>query len=233
MCIHHDPDGGLQPPPPFDSLNLARGLGDSESTVRANRRALCEGLGLPTHPVWLRQVHGASCTEVGPSGPSQEAADAGVIRQPGIVVGVLTADCLPILLATEEGCAGAVIHAGWRGLAAGVIEDTAVQLGPGDQLHAYLGPAIGPGAFEVGPEVRQAFVDRNPADAVAFTGSGRYWRADLYQLARLRLEHLGLKAERIAGGDHCTFREIEHFFSYRRDGQTGRMATLIWLASSA
>lgn len=211
---------------PYASLNLADHVGDDPAAVRANRarlRAL-----LPAEPVWLEQVHGTDvlCVETG----GARRADAAVSRTPGTVCAVLTADCLPVLLADRAGTVVAAAHAGWRGLCAGVLERTvaAMDTDPG-QLLAWLGPAIGPEAFQVGDEVRAAFLAVDAAAAAAFRpdGPGK-WRADLYALARQRLARAGVQAR--YGGGLCTFSDPGRFFSYRRDGTTGRMASLIWLS---
>jgi hypothetical protein len=214
---------------PFAGFNLGDHVGDDPAAVTANRRRLREGLGLPAEPAWLRQVHGIRCTEAGPAGPREPEADAAVVRGPGSVAAVLTADCLPVILARADGAAAGVAHAGWRGLAGGILEATAAALGPGERLHAYLGPAIGPDAFEVGAEVRSAFLAEEPADAAAFRAYGDRWLADLYTLARRRLERLGLPPGWISGGGLCTLTDAERFYSHRRDGRTGRLATLVWL----
>ncbi|RMG54813.1 MAG: peptidoglycan editing factor PgeF, partial [Gammaproteobacteria bacterium] len=193
-----------------------------------NRRLLREVLDLPAEPLWLEQVHGADVLE--------EAAgcrgDARIVRRPGQVAVVLTADCLPVLFAARDGRAVAAAHAGWRGLAAGILERTveAFDCAP-DALMAWLGPAIGPQAFEVGEEVRAAFVDEDPRAEVAFVPvRPGHWLCDLYRLARLRLETAGVAS--IHSGGRCTFSECELFYSYRRDGRTGRMASLIWMEES-
>lgn len=208
---------------------------DTDPDVLAgNRRRLREALALPSEPVWLQQVHGTGVVYARRpgSGPRPEA-DAAWTNVPGTVCAVLTADCLPVVIADPAGGAVAVAHAGWRGLAAGVIEATVEALPvEASRLQAWLGPAIGPRAFEVGPEVRSAFVEVDPAAADAFrSGRGDRWWADLYRLARQRLTSLGV--ERISGGEHCTLSGARDFFSYRRDGpDTGRMATLAWIPSS-
>ncbi len=199
---------------------------------------LHDTLKLSSAPLWLRQVHGnrvvlLDLPDAGVAGVPLAApeADAGVSRVPGRVSVVLTADCLPVLFCDRAGCCVAAAHAGWRGLVAGVLESTvqAMRVDPGELL-AWLGPAIGPQAFEVGDEVRTAFVDRHPQAVEAFLPrSGHRWLADLYRLARIRLKALGVSA--IYGGDHCTFTENEVFYSYRREGVTGRMASLIWLSA--
>lgn len=219
--------GGVSEPP-YDTLNLGGHTGDQPNAVAENRRRLQAAAGLPAAPRWLRQVHGTDVLHVTESGPPVEA-DAAWTDRPGLVCAVLTADCLPVLLAAEDGRAVGVAHAGWRGLSAGVLEALidALPAAP-RQLTAWLGPAIGPSAFEVGPEVREAFLDRDAGADAGFapSPSGR-WLADIYTLARRRLEAAGVSA--VAGGGYCTVSEPERFYSYRRDGETGRMATLIWI----
>lgn len=210
----------------FASLNLADHVGDRPEVVARNRDALVAAAGLPAEPCWLQQVHGSQAVQAGVG--HNACADAVFSTQPGEVCAVLTADCLPLLLCRRDAVAVAAIHAGWRGLLAGVIENTVHAAGGGDWL-AWLGPAIGPEAFEVGDEVYAAFVTEDPQSAAAFRpGRPGHWLADLYGLARQRLARVGITA--VYGGDRCTYREAEHFYSYRRDGQTGRMASLIWLA---
>jgi YfiH family protein len=219
--------------PPYASLNLGGHVGDDATVVEGNRRALRNAAGLPAEPAWLEQVHGTHVMDLdsqAPSGPS----DAAVTRQPGRVCAILTADCLPVLLASVAGDRVGAAHAGWRGLAAGVIEATVAALGASPrQLLAWLGPAIGPRHFEVGTEVREEFLGRaeagdTAADEAAFVPNarGRYM-ADLYALARRRLQRLGV--ERIYGGGQCTYTDDARYYSHRRDGRTGRQATLIWL----
>lgn len=213
---------------PYASLNLAEHVGDDPATVRANRAILAEQLDLPGQPLWLTQVHGCGVALAG-TDPAGCAADAGLARRPGQVCAVLTADCLPVLLCDRAGSRVAAVHAGWRGLAGGVLEAALDALDrPGPELLAYLGPAIGPEQFEVGDEVRAAFLAGDGAAADAFRPSttGR-WLADLYALARLRLAARGVGF--IGGGDCCTLTDRDQFFSYRRDGVTGRMASLIWI----
>lgn len=214
--------------PPYDALNLADHVGDDPSAVAANRRRLREALDLPGQPCWLRQVHGTRVVAVS-AAESGTPADGAFTDRRGVVCAVLTADCLPVLLCTAAGDWVAVAHAGWRGLAHDVLE-AAVDAAPvaGDRLLAWLGPAIGPQSFEVGDEVRQAFLARDPRAAGAFVpGAGGRWLADLYQLARQRLASRGVPA--VFGGGLCTLRDAERFYSFRRDGRTGRMASLIWL----
>lgn len=214
---------------PFDTLNLGTHVGDSPQAVRENRDRVATALQLPSEPCWLNQVHGTTVVEAN-CWTSPPQADACIARSTNKVCVVMTADCLPVLFCSRDGDRVAAAHAGWRGLAGGVLDSTFSSLGlPGSQLLAWLGPAIGPRAFEVGDDVRIAFTSRDAAAATAFVpnANGR-WFADLYQLARLELGRLGVHA--IYGGGACTFYEEERFFSYRRDGQTGRMATFIWMA---
>lgn len=211
---------------PYASFNLATHVGDAAAIVAANRRLLDERL--PLAPRWLTQVHGTRCVDAETAADGAEA-DASVARSTRRACAVLTADCLPLLLCDAAGTVVAAAHAGWRGLAAGVIESTlAAMRVPGERVLAWLGPAIGAAAFEVGDEVRAQFVadDAGAASAFVAQGGGK-WHCDLYALARLRLARRGVT--RVWGGGHCTFTEGEHFFSYRRDGATGRMATLVWL----
>ncbi|MGD8956136.1 MAG: peptidoglycan editing factor PgeF [Chromatiaceae bacterium] len=207
-------------------LNLGDHVGDEPGAVAGNRARLTERLALPCEPRWLTQVHGNRVR-----GPADDdaCADACFEDRPGQVCVVLTADCLPVLLCDRAGTRIAAAHAGWRGLLAGVLERTAAAIAdsPGDIL-AWLGPAIGPGAFEVGDEVRGAFVAEDPASAPHFVANGSgHWLADLYGLARLRFARLGIG--HVSGGEYCTFSDPARFFSYRRDGVTGRMASMIWL----
>jgi len=212
---------------PYSSFNLGSHVGDNPLTVARNRmllNTLC-----PSEPVWLNQVHGISVADAGHAGCLPEA-DAIISSHRGAVCVVMTADCLPILLCDESGSVVGAAHAGWRGLCDGVIEATVGAMKvPAPTLMAWLGPAIGPAKFEVGDEVRTAFVMKHPQAVAAFVpgGNGK-WLADLYQLARLRLHALGIT--RIYGGDRCTYSDPERFYSYRRDGVTGRMATFIWLS---
>jgi hypothetical protein len=212
---------------PWASLNLGAHVGDNPAHAAANRARLPAQL--PAEPGWLRQVHSARVVELGRD--ANPEADASFTREKGRVCAVLTADCLPVLFCDRAGSVVASAHAGWRGLADGVLEATvaAMQVPPGEIL-AWMGAAIGPQAFEVGDEVRQAFAGRHAEAAAAFVpqpAPGK-WLADIYQLARIRLGHAGVQA--VYGGGRCTFRETETFYSYRRDGVTGRMASLVWLA---
>lgn len=224
--------GGLSGPP-FATFNLGNLAADDPATVRANRERLRRALELPAEPFWLRQVHGTRVVTPGP-GPASEPpeADAAWTEQRGVVCAVLTADCMPVVIADEAGTAVAVAHAGWRGLADGVLEATLAALPVAPQrCRAWLGPAIGPRVFEVGPEVRERLLAADTGAASALQrGAGDRWLADLYALARRRLRAAGVA--HIDGGGYCTFSEPARFFSHRRDGQaTGRMATLAWLTS--
>jgi YfiH family protein len=211
---------------PWHGFNLGDHVGDDPRAVAANRAELCRQL--PAEPVWLRQVHGTRCVDAALARPGEQA-DASFTWQPGVVCVVLTADCLPVLLCDARGSVVGIAHAGWRGLAAGVIESTVAAMGePGDALTAWLGPAIGPQAFEVGGEVREIFLAGDAAVADAFVPvDGGKWLCDIYRLARRRLQALGVR--RIAGADFCTVTDAERWFSYRRDGVSGRMASLVWL----
>ncbi len=214
---------------PYDTFNVATHVGDDPTAVRANRARLRTALALPAEPLWLKQVHGIAVVDAAQGGTEPEA-DGAFATKPGAVCAVLTADCLPVLLCNREGMKVAALHAGWRGLAGGVIEAGVKAMGvPGSELLAWLGPAIGPQTFEVGPEVRTAFMQHDTQAAQAFRAAreGKYL-ADIYQLARLRLQRLGIAA--VYGGGFCTVTDDARFFSYRRDGATGRMAALIWLA---
>ena len=237
---------------PYNSLNLGDHVGDHELVVVRNRmllRAL-----LPSEPVWLQQVHGTVVVDAAQA-DCLPVADACVSAHPGAVCVVMTADCLPVLLCDESGSIVAAAQAGWRGLCAGVLEQTIRAMNvPTERLMAWLGPAMGPQAFEVGEEVRAAFVAQQPQAAAAFVPSprlfpassegisslsvasksgalafegGQKYLADIYQLARLRLQAQGVT--RIYGGGLCTYTDATRFFSYRRDGLTGRMGTFIWL----
>lgn len=230
--------------PPYDGFNLATHVGDTAAAVARNR-ALLRGR-LPAEPIWLSQVHGvqvADASDVKPAklGQSTAAAvaDAIVAHVPGLVCVVMTADCLPVLLCDDDGTVVAAAHAGWRGLADGVLEATIARMRVApDKLRAWLGPAIGPDHFEVGDEVRAAFVRADPLAAAAFrpavcesmaaeaAATGKWW-ADLFILARQRLLRAGVT--HIEGGSVCTYADDRRFYSYRRDGRTGRFASLVWL----
>lgn len=215
---------------PWASLNLGDQVGDDLTAVAENRRRLRAHL--PGDPLWLKQVHGIQCCDAAAcsnaKGNQPPEADAAYSRKPGVVCAVLTADCLPVLLCDAAGTTVAAAHAGWRGLLAGVIENTVAAMAvPGGRLMAWLGPAIGQQSFEVSGEVRHAFMARDPAAVSAFVAQpdGK-WLCDIYALARRRLAALGI--HRVAGADFCTLQDAKRFYSYRRDGVTGRMASLIW-----
>jgi len=213
---------------PWASLNLGDHVGDSPRMVAENRHRLQQALGVAT-PQWLTQVHGVQVVEARSDGVVREA-DACWTRTPGVVCAVMTADCLPVLFADSRGHQVAAAHAGWRGLLNGVLEATLDTFDDPADVRVWLGPAIGSQAFEVGPEVRSAFLARDAAADMAFQPSLQHserWLADLYRLATLRLQAAGVVA--ISGGDHCTHTEQDLFFSYRRDGRTGRMASLVWI----
>lgn len=225
---------------PFGTLNLAAHVGDNAQAVLENRKRLIESLNLPAQPVWLDQVHGTQVIDAASPPVNLNAApqaDAAYTDRPCLVCAVLTADCLPILLCDIKGTHIAAVHAGWRGLAAGVIEATvaALKVAPAE-LMAWMGPAIGPQSFEVGAAVREIFLQKDNAAASAFVPSTRKstlasagetprWLADIYRLAQLRLAASGV--QRVYGGNYDTFSD-PRFYSYRRAGVTGRMATLIW-----
>jgi YfiH family protein len=209
---------------PWSSLNLGERSGDNPGHVRENRRRL--NALLPAPPQWLRQVHGVQVAlHPGQPGPELEA-DALVARGPGQVCAVLAADCLPVLFCDRGGSRVAATHAGWRGLAAGVLQATieALDSGPGELL-AWLGPAIGPSVYEVGPEVAEAFAGCEAGLRPARRDG--HWLLDLYTVARLKLQSAGVHA--VHGGGLCTYSDPARFYSYRRDGETGRMASVIWL----
>jgi YfiH family protein len=208
---------------PWSSMNLGERCGDSEGHVRRNRERLT-GL-LPAVPQWLRQVHGtAIARHAGAPGPEPEA-DALVAFAPGRVCAVLTADCLPVVFCDRSASRVGVAHAGWRGLACGVLQATidTLECDPG-KLMAWLGPAIGPSVYEVGADVAAAFPDEFEQ---GFKPRGDRWLLDLYTVARLKLAAAGVEA--VYGGGFCTYSDPGRFFSFRRDGVTGRMATLVWL----
>ncbi|NHO67742.1 multi-copper polyphenol oxidoreductase [Aestuariicella hydrocarbonica] len=245
--------------PPYDSFNLALHVGDDPQGVEANRTRLCQQQGVSVGPQWLEQVHGIKVVEAQADGLVR-TADACTSGERGLACVVMTADCLPILLCDRAGTRVAAVHAGWRSLAGGIVRETVARFQAGSQLPssahapapadaqaradapagellAYLGPAISQSHFEVGIDVLEAFFDsalsaaHGEAISAAFRPSisqPMKFHADLYQLARAELAELGV--EQVFGGQHCTFADSERFYSYRRDGQTGRMAAMIWLA---
>lgn len=217
--------------PPWESLNLGMHVGDDPLAVAHNRRRVAQALSLPDAPRWLSQVHGTAVhlagTGTAPPMTAPPTADAAVTRDPGVVLAIMVADCLPVLLASGDGSVLGAAHAGWRGLASGVIERTveAMDHDP-SQIHAWLGPCIGPRQFEVGDDVRDAFLAAgDAAGAFEATPDGR-WLCDLPALARGRLARLGMT--QVAGGRWCTVADPVRFYSHRRDRQTGRMAALLW-----
>ncbi|MDH5632872.1 MAG: peptidoglycan editing factor PgeF [Gammaproteobacteria bacterium] len=213
----------------WGSLNLGRHVNDLPDNVTTNRERLAQLASLPAEPRWLNQVHGTAVVDAATVSIAVDA-DASFTSQLTTVCVVMTADCLPALFCNRQGTVVAAAHAGWRGLAAGVLEQAlvAMAVSPADVL-VWLGPAIGPHAFEVGTEVRDAFISQHPETATAFepVADGK-WLADIYSLARIRLGSAGVSE--IYGGEFCTFSDPDRFFSYRRDNETGRMASLIWLA---
>lgn len=214
---------------PWMTLNLGDHVGDAPAHVAENRAILRNRL--PAEPLWLRQVHGITAVDTD-FGAKLPEADAAYARLPGYVCAVMTADCLPVLFCDKAGTVVAAAHAGWRGLLGGVLENTLARMAvPPSEILAWFGPAIGPDCFEVGDEVRAAFVLHHVEAAQAFNvSSPGKWLADIYLLARQRLHAAGVLS--ISGGNLCTVSDAQQFFSYRRDGVTGRMASLIWLAPS-
>jgi YfiH family protein len=216
---------------PYDSLNLAAHAGDHIDNVRRNRLKLRTALQLPNEPIWLNQHHGAQVIDAGQD--QNRDADGAYADRPGVTCAVLTADCLPLLLCNQEGTEVAALHCGWRGLAAGVIEQGLKRFrSPCHLLMAWLGPAISARHYEVGGEVWRAFTDRDATAAAAFheIRPGK-WFCDLYALARRRLAAAGV--QHVYGGDCCTYSDQERFFSFRRSGECGRMASLIFMAMDA
>jgi YfiH family protein len=217
---------------PWNTLNLGVHVGDDPAAVAENRRRLVHALRLPAEPVWLEQVHGTDVLAVDdralPAPGTRPRADAVVTRSRGVVLAIQVADCLPVLFASEDGGVLGAAHAGWRGLAAGVLEATLEAMGtPPERVVAWFGPCIGPSHFEVGDEVRAAFLAGQPSAASAFAPNPRgRWQCDLLQLARQRLAARGLT--RISGGEWCTAADPVRFFSHRREQRTGRMAALLW-----
>ncbi len=209
----------------YASLNLGDHVKDHPQHVAANRQLL-SGF-MPSEPVWLNQVHGVRVIDAALSS-CLESADASFAARKQVVCVTMTADCLPVLLCDQSGTVVAAIHAGWRSLCDGVIEAT-VNAMPvqASQLMAWLGPAIGPEAFEVGGEVRAQFIAQDAQAELAFNPKGDKWLGDIYAIARQRLQTLGIA--QVYGGGRCTYNEPETFFSYRRDGDTGRMGCFIWL----
>lgn len=233
VCAVSTMRGGGISVAPYDSLNLGMHVGDDADDVLANRGALVRAGGITTQPGWLDQVHGTVVADFDAADPDRQrvppTADAAVTQRPGRVCVIMTADCLPILLTDRAGSVVAAAHGGWRGLAAGIVEASVAAfrargVAPADIL-AWLGPAIGPDAYEVGADVANVL---GADDAAALTdGRPGHWQLDLYGLARTRLGGCGV--EHVYGGDRCTFAESGRFFSYRRDGRCGRQASMIWI----
>ncbi len=211
----------------WSSLNLAMHVADDPINVAENRRRLSEVLAIPNEPYWLEQVHGTEV--VRPELKTAHCADAAFTQQLNTPCVVMTADCLPVLFCDEQGTAVAAAHAGWRGLAAGVLEQTLKCFDEPSKVMAWMGPAIGPEHFEVGDEVRETFVQQHAAAENAFVISrSGHWMADIFLLARQRLLSAGVP--HIFGGGICTYADADHFYSFRRESVTGRMASLIWLS---
>jgi len=213
---------------PFYKFNLGARCGDDPAAVKQNRAALISAYALPSEPLWLHQVHGVEVAVDDGTRASDPLADASITSIPGSVLAVLTADCLPVLFCNRQGTEVAAAHAGWRGLASGMLEETvaAMQSEPGD-IMAWLGPAAGASRYEVGEEVRQAFLAEDSRAETAFTATrpGHYL-IDMVVIARQRLQSAGVT--RVFGGQHCTIGDIR-FYSHRREQRTGRMASLIWI----
>lgn len=209
----------------FESMNPALHVNDNAETVLKNRQIISQMLNLPSEPVWLEQIHSNRIICADKSLPLEQA-DASYTDQAEVVCVVMTADCLPILLANRDGVEIAAIHAGWRGLLSGVISNSVARFNSG-QVIAWLGPAIGPDRFEVGNEVKSAFITKSDKFKTAFKQiSQDKYLADIYQLAKMELAMLGIN--QVYGGGFCTVTDEQRFYSYRRNGETGRMATMIW-----
>ncbi len=219
----------------YAEYNLATHVGDDLPAVKKNRAKLNKTLKLPAEPVWLDQVHSDTVVRVDEkialkaSMSAALQADASVTGMRGVVCAVLTADCLPVFFCNQSGTEIAIAHAGWRGLHAGIISNTLNTMESStDKVLVSLGPAIGSEVFEVGEEVRQAFIEKDDLNASAFVATGQgHYLCDIYRLARIELQSVGVK--QVSGGDFCTYTERERFYSYRRQNKTGRMASLIWL----
>jgi YfiH family protein len=226
---------------PYDALNLGLHVGDDEQAVRENRRRLQASYALPAAPHWLQQTHSTDVITIdAQTADAAACADGSWTDRTDTVLAVLTADCLPVVISDTRGTELAVVHAGWRGLAAGILENSLARFSPAAELHVWLGPAIGPNAFEVGAEVRQAFIERNPRhqdcfkvadfDAASARRGHEKFLADLYSLARLELQ--ACRSVTVTGGDYCTVTQSAWFHSHRRDGlRSGRMATVAWMGA--
>jgi len=216
-------------PPPFDHFNLG-GKDDAPDNIAHNRAELIERFALPSPPCWLNQVHGTGVQRFDVPATNAPEADAAVTSAPGVVLAILTADCLPVVFSARDGSEIAVAHAGWRGLAGGILERTLDAMHtPARDVLVWLGPAAGPDRYEIGQDVFAAFTVHNPHAITAFIPTRRgHWRVDLYTLARQRLLTAGLRAKHIYGGELCTISDPQRFYSHRRDARSGRMASLIW-----
>ncbi|MGV8961184.1 MAG: peptidoglycan editing factor PgeF [Stenotrophomonas sp.] len=229
--------GGSQAP--FDSFNMGNRYaadGDDAQQVQRNRDELIALAQLPSAPHWLRQVHGTGALRFATPPQAQgvdtePVADAAVTSVPGVVLAILTADCLPVVFAARDGSEVAAAHAGWRGLADGMLEVTlAAMQTPAAEVIAWLGPAAGPAHYEIGRDVYEAFLGHDPAAQAAFHATRPdHWRVDLYALARQRLQAAGMQAANIHGGTQCTIADRQKYFSHRRDRRSGRMATVVWM----
>jgi len=220
---------GGHSPAPYTSLNLGDHVGDLPELVAANRQQLVSAGQLPHMPLWLEQVHSTDVLRLSGQAIMDRRADAVYTDKAATVCAIMTADCLPVLFCSQAGDEVAAAHAGWRGLCAGVLENTLAQFRAApENISVWLGPAIGPQCFEVGGEVRQAFMAVMPQADAAFLPYGEKYLADIYLLARQRLQSAGIT--QIYGGDRCTQTESDSFFSYRRDKVTGRMASMIWIS---
>ena len=213
---------------PFDGLNLALHVGDDATLVARNREMLQQQLKLPAEPCWINQTHGIHSVTL--EQDVTRDADAAVTRVAGTIAVVMTADCLPILLCNRDGNEVGAVHAGWRGLQAGVIQSAlATMQSPNQQLMAWIGPGISPDCFEVGEEVRAAFIDSTPDAPAFFSAHGKgHWLCDLAGLAERVLRAQGVA--KVCRDSHCTYRDADRFYSYRREANTGRMASLIWIS---
>ncbi len=214
----------------YRSLNLGAHVGDDAEAVLQNRKRLKKFLNLPNDPLWLKQIHGIRVVEATHAYAGDEA-DGAITDAPGVVCAIMTADCLPLFLCDQAGSKVCVLHVGWRGLAAGIVEQGVKKMGVGpEQSLAWMGPAIGPDQFEIGGDVRERLSAKNNGAEHAFKPSGRpgHWLADLYGLTRMSLKAAGVRS--IGQSKACTKSDAGSFFSHRRDGVCGRMASLIWLA---
>jgi len=217
--------------PPYDSLNVAQHVGDDSDAVLLNRATLKNVANYNDEPMWLEQVHGNVVVNTS-NRRQQVKADASFTTALNTTCVVMTADCLPVLFCDKQGRGVAAAHAGWRGLAAGVLESTVDNLCkalacPASEILAWMGPAIGPTAFEVGGEVRDTFISQHDVSSAFIATDPEHWLMDIYAVAKHRLSYAGV--EKVSGGQYCTFTDKERFFSYRRENCCGRMASLIWL----